>query len=197
MTLDEENLGVDFHEHELDNQDLFNDEESRMNSESTAFLPPESPSRPSRKQKDTGKGIHYTRSPRILDDDDDDGDEEDVPMSLLIEGNDHGKPSRRSKAKEPSRSNAPIPGPSNRQTRAHWEFAQAQQPLHDADGTRLPRYHAPTMTHPGIPPISRQDKALWMWVNAENMDAFVRDVYDYYKGAGIWCILLSRSLELL
>lgn len=193
MAIDEENLGADFHEHELDNPDLFNDEESRLNSESTAFLPPEQPSRPSRRQKDTGRGIHYTRSPRILDDDGD----EDVPMSLLIEGNDHSRHPRRSKANEPTRSHAPIPGPSNRETRAHWESAQAQQPLHARDDPRLPQYRPPKIAHPGSRPISRQDKALWMWVNVDDLDAFVRDVYEYYVGAGIWCMLLGRMLHLL
>lgn len=191
MAIDEENLGVDFHAHELDNPDLFNDDESRLNSESTSFLPAEQQrSRPSRKQRDTGKGIQYTRSPRILEDDGDD----DVPMSLLIEGNGHNKAPRRNKPSETFRSNAkpvPIPGPSNRETRAHWESAQAQQPLHPD-----PDYRAPTMAQPGMSPISRQDKALWMWVNAEDMDSFSKDVYDYYVGAGIWCILLAKALNL-
>lgn len=196
MAIDEENLGEDFHGHELDNTQLFNDdEEIKMNSESTAFLTSRTPPQSTRRQKDTGKGIHYTRSPRIIDEDGDDDD--DVPMSLLIEG---GKPPRRIRPSEPFRTNAkpiPVPGPSNRETQARWESAQAQQPLHVENPGRAPETRVPTLVQPGIRTISRQDRALWMWVNAENLDIFVQDVYEYYRGAGIWCILLGRGLSVL
>lgn len=197
MTIDEENLGVDFHDHELDNPDLFNDEESRMNSESTAFLTSEPQSPPNQRQKDAGKGIHYTRSPRFVEDD---GDDDDVPMSLLIESDRHSKTPRRNKPAETYRSSnkpLPVPGPSNRETRARWESAQAQQPLHPDEGSRAAENLVPTLARPGNRSVSAAERAMWTWVNTDNLDAFVQDVYDYYTGSGMWCILLERLLRLL
>lgn len=40
-------------------------------------------------------------------------------------------------------------------------------------------------------------KAEWRWANVSNLDNFIRDVYDYYHGYGIWAILLERFLHLL
>jgi autophagy-related protein 9 len=44
---------------------------------------------------------------------------------------------------------------------------------------------------------SPKEKATWRWINVTNIDNFINDVYDYYTGAGIWCILLARVLDLL
>lgn len=193
MAIDEENLEAEFHGHDLENTELFNDEASRMNSESTAFLAHDQRSRPSRKQTDTERGAHFTRSPRMLDDDGDD----DVPMSLLIEGNGHNKPVNRSRPSDPFHSKPlPIPGPSNRETRARWDSVQAHQPLYSAENARIPDYRAPSLAQTGNFPISRQDKALWMWVNVQNLDAFTNELYDYYVGSGIWCILLAKVFQL-
>ncbi|KAF9473774.1 APG9-domain-containing protein [Pholiota conissans] len=41
------------------------------------------------------------------------------------------------------------------------------------------------------------EKALWNWVNVYNLDAFLQEVYTYYEGKGIYCIALSRGLNLL
>ncbi|KAG8994151.1 autophagy protein atg9 [Tulasnella sp. JGI-2019a] len=40
-------------------------------------------------------------------------------------------------------------------------------------------------------------KALWNWVNVYNLDAYLQEVYAYYVGKGIYCIALSRGLNLL
>ncbi|WVR06657.1 hypothetical protein IAU60_003689 [Kwoniella sp. DSM 27419] len=45
--------------------------------------------------------------------------------------------------------------------------------------------------------LSDYDRALWKWVNVEDLDRFLQEVYDYYKGKGIWCIVLARVLNLL
>jgi autophagy-related protein 9 len=42
-----------------------------------------------------------------------------------------------------------------------------------------------------------REKALWRWVNTSNLDSFMRDVYDYYEGGGLWCILCANALWLL
>ncbi|EIN07043.1 APG9-domain-containing protein [Punctularia strigosozonata HHB-11173 SS5] len=45
--------------------------------------------------------------------------------------------------------------------------------------------------------LDNYERALWNWVNVYNLDAFLQEVYYYYQGKGIWCIALSRGLNLL
>jgi autophagy-related protein 9 len=45
--------------------------------------------------------------------------------------------------------------------------------------------------------LDNYEKALWNWVNVYNLDAFLQEVYSYYEGKGIYCIALSRGLNLL
>ena len=134
------------------------------------------------------------QSPRLLEEDVDD----DVPASLLIEGDDIPGPSApaqprirqgATKRREPA-----IPGPSNRETRAHWEAAQAQQQLHrNDDNTVGPQ---PGRQNPGPLSGGPREKAMWRWINIMNLDSFMKEVYDYYTGAGLWCITLQRALHL-
>lgn len=45
--------------------------------------------------------------------------------------------------------------------------------------------------------LSGRNKALWKWVNVVDLDKFLQDVYWYYKGKGLQCIIIARSLTLL
>ncbi|CAO3606851.1 unnamed protein product [Cunninghamella blakesleeana] len=45
--------------------------------------------------------------------------------------------------------------------------------------------------------VSTFDRTMWRWTNVENMDDFFQRVYTYYQGKGLYCILLSRLLNLL
>ncbi|RXK40333.1 hypothetical protein M231_02447 [Tremella mesenterica] len=45
--------------------------------------------------------------------------------------------------------------------------------------------------------LNEYEKALWKWVNVNDLDGFLQEVYDYYKGKGIYCIALARVLNLL
>ncbi|SNX83966.1 related to ATG9 - integral membrane protein required for Cvt and autophagy transport [Melanopsichium pennsylvanicum] len=45
--------------------------------------------------------------------------------------------------------------------------------------------------------LNAKQRALWMWANVINLDAFLEEVYGYYVGRGAICIALSRSLNLL
>ncbi|GAA6039812.1 hypothetical protein JCM8097_004231 [Rhodosporidiobolus ruineniae] len=45
--------------------------------------------------------------------------------------------------------------------------------------------------------LSAREKALWRWVNVEDLDGFLQQVYLYYVGKGIWAIGLERVLNLL
>lgn len=38
---------------------------------------------------------------------------------------------------------------------------------------------------------------MYRWANVQNLDIFIGEVYNYYLGAGLWCILLDRVLHLL
>lgn len=44
-----------------------------------------------------------------------------------------------------------------------------------------------------VPP---KERALYLWANVTNMDAFLSDVYYYYTGKGLYNIVLSRAVEL-
>ncbi|KAI8956749.1 APG9-domain-containing protein [Daldinia sp. FL1419] len=124
----------------------------------------------------------------------------DVPASLLVEGPD----ATASKPNQHRTSPRPIRNPTRRQSKnrriqAQWETAQAHQRLHQDEEyspstSQPPRSSA--MRGPGFAG-SPKDKAMFRWANVSNLDVFIRDVYDYYLGAGMWCILLDRVLHLL
>ncbi|KAF7713559.1 Autophagy-related protein 9 [Penicillium ucsense] len=123
----------------------------------------------------------------------------DVPLSLLVEGLDeeglrsrlppppHSMPSQPrtpspatsplpNQAHEPTRQNPPIPGAISALPLARWFVAQQ---------------------HPGLSATDPKQKAMWRWANVENLDNFLKDVYTYFLGNGVWSILLSRTLNLL
>lgn len=191
LALDEENLR--FHDDEFENAEVFNGEESRITSESAAFLPVQRDGGAERKGKNRDRSKWLPESPRLLEDDIDD----DVPQSLLIEGNDMPGPSYPSQPRVRHSAHAKkqpaIPGPSNRETRAHWEAAQAQQRLHQENEPPRPeQFRQPA----GILTGSAKDKAMWRWMNVTNLDLFISEVYDYYLGAGMWCIMLERAVNI-
>lgn len=45
--------------------------------------------------------------------------------------------------------------------------------------------------------LNPRERALWKWANVENLDKFLQDVYSYYLGSGYYCILITKSLDLL
>ncbi|KAG4026567.1 hypothetical protein MFRU_039g00450 [Monilinia fructicola] len=205
MALDEENLR--FLDDELGNPaDVFDGESV---TESMAFLPgqEQTPQKSGHDRKGKGKGRshHLAESPRLLEEDPDD----DVPASLLIEANnrhlDPGTPnhSRMRQTALPKRAPA-VPGPSAREARearerAHWEMTQAQQKLHEdeARGPGALQTPYPTPRNPGLLTGSPKDKAMYGWATVNNLDNFIRDVYEYFEGAGIWCIILAKVIDLL
>jgi autophagy-related protein 9 len=201
MVLDEENLADAFHDYDLDRAGVFDGEDSRVTTESTAFLPPQNgrgqqaqTRNESRNTKDNLKPNWIAQSPRILEDDGDD----DVPASLLIEGDDVPGPSQpvrqRSTRHQKGTKHRSAPGPSTNDTRARWDAVQAHQQLHPEDDIGGQQSSVPK---PALLTGSPRDKALWTWLNATNLDHFMGEVYDYYMGAGIWCICLDRILYLL
>ncbi|KAL1709709.1 putative transmembrane protein [Schizophyllum commune] len=69
------------------------------------------------------------------------------------------------------------------------EEARAPSSSHDEEQT--------TRMRPQMRGLDAYEKALWNWVNVYNLDGFLQDVYNYYEGKGIYCIALSRGLNLL
>ena len=188
MTLDEENLGAGFHDFELD--------DALADATANQGAPPRLRNA-SRQDQGTSsrKAQSRTRTPhaagRVNVDDLDD----EVPQSLLIE--DDQDPLLVPKVGHDRVMPPPVSGPSSRATRAKWQATQEQQRLHP--DPIFPRTHSKRNSRRGHPlgMMDPKDRAMWMWANVENLDNFLRDVYDYYIGNGIWCILLNRSLNLL
>ena len=188
MTLDEENLGTGFHDYEID--DALADATANQ-------AAPSRISNSIRQGQGTSarKAQSRTRTPhaagRINTDDLDD----EVPQSLLVEDDQYPLPF--SKAGQSRPMPPPVSGPSSRATRAKWQATQEQQRLHQ--DPILPQTRSKGKSWRGRPlgMMDPKDRAMWMWANVENLDNFLKDVYDYYIGNGIWCILLNRTLNLL
>ena len=125
----------------------------------------------------------------------------DVPLSLLVEG--HGDDDDQKPQLPPppphnhfdTRESAP--GPSSDGSRVAWESAQTQQPLHSSTPRPAPAKGWSNRQHPNLATVDPKEKAMWRWANVENLDNFIRDVYTYFLGNGIWSILLTRALNLL
>ncbi|UZP45471.1 hypothetical protein NXS19_013283 [Fusarium pseudograminearum] len=190
--LDEENLGHRFDDFQAEGMDIG---DSRMTVESVA---PGSKG----KGKATFRSTAHARSSGITSprwQQDDEGDNE-VPASLLMEPKDLDPPVSppNKRATNPGSSRTPAnAGPSSARTRAQWEAATTQQQLHQDHPYTTPMGRQPIPVARGTMSNNPREKALWRWVNTSNLDSFMRDVYDYFEGGGLWCILCANALWLL
>ncbi|KAK3384755.1 autophagy protein Apg9-domain-containing protein [Podospora didyma] len=189
--LDEENLNHNFHDFDLDNAQGLSVDDSRTTLGGAANHPPARGRSAGRHHRDVGMG--WTSH-------DDDGDN-DVPASLLVERHDgdiSGVPEQLPSRKQGGgHYTAAIPG--SIRARPQWEATQARHRLHNDESFGSSRHHgaAPNaFVHSGVAGSAKM-KAEWRWANVSNLDNFIKDVYDYYQGAGIWCILMERALHLL
>ncbi|CAF9927448.1 MAG: hypothetical protein GOMPHAMPRED_004396 [Gomphillus americanus] len=183
--LDEENLGRN--ELHLDPEQL-----DRMEDQ----IRLESPI--SARSKRSSESERGTTNQRPRDEPDETND--DVPASLLVELNDHGKTTSIPKQALPSpyTDAVPVAGHASRAARAKWTSTQQQQRLYPDSSprraysgpSRLPSKQANLLLDP-------RERALWRWTNVQNLDNFLRDVYVYYTGKGMYSILLSSALGLL
>ncbi|KAL8684073.1 MAG: hypothetical protein Q9186_000104 [Xanthomendoza sp. 1 TL-2023] len=177
MAIDNENLAEGFHDYELDDgmahlQGPLGRKETRGASASQQQSPPSSLNVPTAEEAD-----------------------DEVPQSLLIEDNDMLVSPPREQKPRPTPS--PIPGHASRATRAKWRATQEQQQLHAEISPRHGQPKQPGRQLQGLAMASPRERAMWRWANVEDLDNFLRDVYEYFLGNGIWCILLSRLLNLL
>lgn len=187
MALDEENLATGFHDYEFDDAlaDTTSNQDGPMRVKNSSR---QSQGTSGRKAQSRTRTSHAAGKVNIDDLDD------EVPQSLLIEEGQTLLPvsnAERHKGLPP-----PVSGPSSRATQAKWQATQEQQRLHQ--DSVFPRTHSKGKRR-GLPlgMMDPKDRAMWMWANVENLDNFLKEVYDYYIGNGIWCILLNRMLNLL
>jgi autophagy-related protein 9 len=127
----------------------------------------------------------------------------DVPASLLVEPNEAGPSSEPAGQSQRQRSNQNQAGGHRHDRRQTGRPRRTQRPG-DEGMAGLP--HSLTARTQPQPPLgfmddfmpgSAREKALWKWVNVSNLDNYMRDVYDYYQGYGLWSILLERFLHLV
>ena len=187
MTLDEENIGTGFHDYEPDA--LTDATTNKVGSSRVKYSSRQSQGSAARTAQSRPRTPHAAGRANMDDLDD------EVPQSLLIE--DDQAPNLLPRIEQDSAMPPPVSGPSSRATRAKWQATQEQQRLHQE--SVLPREYSKKNLRRGQPlgMMDPKDRAMWMWANVENLDNFLKDVYDYYIGNGIWCILLNRILNLL
>ena len=189
MALDEENLSTRFQDYELDDA-LIN-----------ATAHQRSPSRKLPKFREEVRATSRGHPPhrtwtqpasRLAEADDHD---DEVPESLLIEDGEDAVPIH--DRHQPAAAPPSIPGPRTEGAQAKWKATQEQQRLHPdinlgyvRGGDAARRGHLLGM-------IAPREMAMWRWANVENLDNFLKDVYDYFLGNGVWSILLSRLFYLL
>lgn len=189
FALDDENLNHSFREDDLDPETLAI-EHSRMTQVSDPRPDRRRNTRPSPQQ-------HEAAWPHP----DEEGDN-DVPASLLVENNAAeplARPKRHGRTASPPRPHG-APEPSTRQLRAQWEATQHQQRLHRDENPPAAVPYTRAHSHRLVGSVvtgTAEQKAMWRWVNVTNLDSFMQDVYDYYRGNGMWCILLDRVLHLV
>lgn len=113
--------------------------------------------------------------------------DEDVPQSLLVEGDDDEVLKARLPPpphRMPSQSRSPSPEPPSDQNQPRrWQTDRVR---------RLFNVQQPSLAN-----IDPKKKAMWRWANVEDLDNFLKDVYTYFLGNGFWSVLLSRTLNLL
>ena len=189
MAIDEENLGGRFQDHELE-EGLFDAAASHV-TEATPGKSRATSQEPSRRAGQRSK--RFQKSPRR---DEADEMDDEVPQSLLIEGDQHTHPPTLEKPHNETRP-PPVAGPATRETRARWQATEEQQRLHQDMNSARPQRRIPARHGQPLATLDPKEMAMWRWANVENLDNFLKDVYDYFLGNGIWCILLSRALNLL
>ncbi|CBQ69197.1 related to ATG9-integral membrane protein required for Cvt and autophagy transport [Sporisorium reilianum SRZ2] len=124
-----------------------------------------------------GNGIHSHPAQGVYDDDDDDDDDADQqdPEDLLSD-----------------EELGLIAGDAQQVSPTASRGSSRSRSRKGRTNTSDPRSRASA-----VGGLSAKQKALWMWANVDNLDAFLQEVYAYYVGRGAICIALSRSLNLL
>lgn len=191
LALDEENLGGAYHDYHIEDALADATTSQFTAAQSRAWFPAKKANR--RLSKPT-----WAR-PTLETLETEDGDDE-VPASLLVEHDQRKIPtSPPPPVTNRAAGTSPIPGPATTTARRQWEATQAHQALHPEDRkdrSRVPASRVP-QGHLALAMADPKQKAMWMWTNTVDIDNFLKDVYVYYLGNGIWSIILNRILSLL
>lgn len=188
MALDEENLNTRFQDYELE-ETLLDTTANQRSSVTKLPKPKEQVRAVPRRSPPIRRWPQPSLRPAEADDLDD-----EVPESLLIEDGEDTVPTsdRHRRAPVP-----PVPGPAAKGLQTKWQAAQEQQRLHPEHSPRPVLGRHNTRKGHALGMMDPRERAMWRWANVENLDNFLKDVYDYFIGNGIWCILLSRLFYLL
>lgn len=193
--MDEENLGGHFADYEL--EDALAHASDSPSTQSSPYFQHTSNTRRGRASGSSRWGRTSSRHVET-----DEGDDE-VPASLLVEGDpDVASPSpppppppiRRNRI---DNTDASLPGPSTPQLRHKWMAERESQPLRPPS---LPNPAPQTWNikqRSALAYADPKERAMWRWANVEDLDNFLKDVYVYFLGNGIWCIVLSRLLNIM
>lgn len=193
LAVDEQNLREEFRDYDL---------ESNMDGGRSRMTLDSAPDAARRMRSGSPHhGIRGRNRNRWQPQDDEEEEENDVPESLLMERNEtDGVGGLGSGIARPSRhAEQPLlAGKASQKGRGHWDASRSARnpPRNSRPGPPSNRFPANPVA-PGVPTSSARDKAAWRWVNVTNLDQFMLDVYNYYDGCGIWCILTDRALHLL
>ncbi|KAF3490508.1 Autophagy-related protein 9 [Arthroderma uncinatum] len=195
MAVDEENLGDQYADYELEDALA-----QASDSQSQQSSPYSRRSRSTRGKRGWGNANMTVTAQGARVEDAEEADDE-VPASLLVEGNAMPSSPLPPPPLHPLRSSGigehslHLRGPSTiGQTRNRWETRAPSIPSHGQEGP--PRVWG-VKQHAGLAFADPKEKALWRWANVENLDNFLQEVYDYFLGNGIWSIMLSRTLSLI
>lgn len=192
QAVDEENLREDFQDYDLENG--IDGGRSRMTLDSA-------PGTTGGIYSGTHRSGIHGRNRNRWQRQDDEEEENDVPESLLMEPNDGDDVGDLGPglAQQPRHAEQPVlSSHRSHKARGRWDASRSMRKPHR--DPRPPPASRSAPAHPIAPRAttgSARDKAAWRWVNVSNLDQFMLDVYNYYDGCGIWCILTDRGLHLL
>lgn len=195
--VDDENIQEHFQDQDLD-QLLIQETDSRITVASIVTNDPASSQpAPLDLQQSVVKGTGSLRYGQAGENANGTSNERDVPDSLLMEDRDSTRASSAQRAPDltGSRLPAPVPGPRSKTSKVQWAAGQPQQRLYDDmppmnSVAELQSLNGPVIADPS-------ERAMWMWANVENLDNFLAEVYAYFRGRGIWSLLLARCFEQL
>lgn len=138
---------------------------------------------------------------------DQDSSDDEVPQSFMIEATSAAPPRRKSTSKGKSKDTFKQPlGNKGRHAPPILPTSSNDAAVHISIPPKPSEVDLPVSYNDSEPVYTQPkqmrgldayERALWNWVNVYNLDAFLQEVYYYYEGKGIYCIALSRGLNLL
>ncbi|KAL4996052.1 autophagy protein Apg9-domain-containing protein [Aspergillus recurvatus] len=207
---DDVNLGNRFSDRELE-EAMADATREESSSPSDTFLTPQVTERGPQVGSGSGPRLRKPSDSRwmqsvpprpgfVEDDDHDDDHNDDVPASLLMEGQ-HEDDDLKMRLPPPPSHHFSDPQPSRstrspRREHIRWDNTRNQRPPHNPPRQNPPR-SLWSAGYPNMALVDPKEKAMWMWANVENLDNFLKEVYTYFLGNGIWSILLNRLLSIL